>query len=265
MGPDDQTAIGRRRLVAWSGAIVGALGAVGWFVGAGGWPGAPSGCIAAGDCSCEAFGPGIVLQPINALSSLALVIAGIGILWFLPTAARDRRRRTGYAATVVGLGVGSAAFHASMTEWGGWMDLIGIHLFLGYVLVVGVAEFAAVSDRGFLATVAGGGTATAVALWFMDNGFGKYTAAALVAAIAVTEWLLRSRPARSNRRWLWSAVGLFTVGLAVQWLGRGGGPWCDPDRLLQPHAVWHGIAALGAVTLYRHLFGSARRGSNTRT
>jgi hypothetical protein len=33
------------------------------------------------------------------------------------------------------------------------------------------------------------------------------------------------------------------VGLAAQVFGRTGGPWCRPDSLFQPHALWHALTA----------------------
>ena len=237
------------------------LGLAGWMIGAGGWPGEPSGCIAAGDCSCEAFSSGLVVQPINTVSSLALVFAGIALLWFTPAAARNRRRWGAFAATAIGLGIGSAAFHASMTEWGGWLDLLGIHVFLGYVLAVGLAELGDRSDRWLFRVVGIAGGAGAVVLWLMDNGLGRYTAIALVIGIAVVEWRIARRGLRQQGRWLWWATGGFVAGLSLQWLGRGGGAWCDPERLVQPHALWHVLAAIGVLALARHLFpasGSTR-------
>ncbi|MDJ0960479.1 MAG: ceramidase domain-containing protein [Acidimicrobiia bacterium] len=244
---------GGRRPVVWSIGLVVAIGLAGWAVGSGGWPGEPSGCIVAGDCSCEAFSSGVVVQPGNTISSLALVLAGLGLMWFAPRGTIGRRH-VGFAATVIGLGVGSAAFHASMTEWGGWMDLLGIHLFLGYVLLAELAQLRPRSDRWLFGTLAVCGAAGAVVLWFMDNGLGRYTATALVVGIAVTEWWIARRGLRPDLRWFWAAIGLFSVGLALQVLGRGGGAWCTPDAVLQPHAVWHVVAALGAATLSRHLF-----------
>ena len=41
----------------------------------------------------------------------------------------------------------------------------------------------------------------------------------------------------------WIAGPALAVGLAAQGLGRTGGPWCRPDSLLQPHALWHVLTA----------------------
>jgi hypothetical protein len=59
-----------------------------------------------------------------------------------------------------------------------------------------------------------------------------------------------SRPAnrpgtgRRGAAWaLWIAGPALAVGLVAQVFGRTGGPWCRPDSLLQPHALWHALTA----------------------
>src|SRR5207342_2051800 len=103
-----------------------------------GWPGDSDTCtFAGGNCYCEAFPPGEVVtlakQPINTLSALFPVIAGLIIL---AIADRDRAATapgpnpmaTGrfhalaYGGLVVFLGPGSMFFHGSLTHYGGWLD-----------------------------------------------------------------------------------------------------------------------------------------------
>lgn len=57
------------------------------------------------------------------------------------------------------------------------------------------------------------------------------------------------------RAWRQTLPGLavVSVGLIVWWFSRTGGPWCDPDSLLQLHALWHVLAALAITTLHRPL------------
>ncbi len=59
------------------------------LVGQGGWPGAVSGCVAAGECSCEAIRSGLVVQPANTITSLSFVLVAAAIPWLGP-AADDR-------------------------------------------------------------------------------------------------------------------------------------------------------------------------------
>jgi hypothetical protein len=46
------------------------------------------------------------------------------------------------------------------------------------------------------------------------------------------------------------------VAFVVWSLGKDGGPLCDPQSLLQPHAVWHLLDALAAWLLFRYYASS---------
>jgi hypothetical protein len=60
---------------------------------------------------------------------------------------------------------------------------------------------------------------------------------------------LRGRPAlgRGGTAAAATAGAALAVGVASYVLGRSGGPLCDPESLLQPHAVWHVATAVAAA------------------
>jgi hypothetical protein len=103
------------------------------------------------------------------------------------------------------------------------------------------------------AAVAGaGGVVLALA-----PGAGGALAGALGLAVAAGEVAARGRRAgwSPRQRAVWrGGVAALAVGAACWWLGRTGGPLCDPDSPLQPHAAWHlltasALAAWGSATL----------------
>ena len=75
-----------------------------------------------------------------------------------------------------------------------------------------------------------------------------YLVVGLVAWREVTRWVGRGRLTPRGRVAYRTALALAAAGAAGWWLGRTASPWCDPDRLLQPHAGWHALtgAALAA-------------------
>jgi hypothetical protein len=102
------------------------------------------------------------------------------------------------------------------------------------------------------------------ALLALVPGAGGAVAGALGLAVAAGEVGARGRRAgwSPRQRAAWRAgVAALAVGAACWWLGRTGGPLCDPDSPLQPHAAWHlltalALAAWGEAAL--HLTGSPR-------
>jgi hypothetical protein len=239
--------------------VVAATIAVSVAAASGGWPGRASGCIAAGDCGCEAFRSGLLEQPVNAFSAAGFVVVGLAVLATI-TRPGPRRNRFStesvyarlFAFVVLSLGAGSAWFHGSVTEWGGWTDLTAVHLFVSYLFWYDVAVLARRSTRWFLGAFASTNLALAGAMWFLDNGFARYTMATLIAGVLLTEARLWGRIVR-RRRWLVAALVVYGAGTVAWLLSGDGGPWCRPDGSLQGHALWHVLAAAGVALVYLYL------------
>ncbi len=228
-----------------------------------GWPGAANHCIAAGTCFCEAFREGLVRQPANTWSNLGFVAVGLSIAAHVDRRPALAPRRTNpmtttrfyptsYALVIALLGPGSMALHASMTRWGGQVDVLSMYLFASFVLAYGVLRWRRLSRAGFLGVFA---TLTlllgASKLWnpvSSDLIFGL-----LLASIGAVEMAVsRARPElRIERGWLLGALVVFLAAFAV-WLPSRttNGLLCMPDSLLQGHALWHLKCALATAAIF---------------
>ena len=208
---------------------------------------------------CEAARDGFVRQPANTLSNAGFVVAGLlvavragrlpanGVV--SPTVA------TFFACIVTLLGPGSAAMHATQSEWGGHLDMLSMYL---------VASFAAAwawtrwTRRGtpalIAAYVAGIAACELVGLWPdpvpVVHYAGNLAFAVLLMAAVVLEVLLWRR-GESARTVAYGVVALAAMLVAFTiWLLSNAG-WCDPASLLQGHAAWHLLCAVAAYFLFR--------------
>lgn len=72
-------------------------------------------------------------------------------------------------------------------------------------------------------------------------------------------WLpavLARHPAPGRRRylpWFWLGVASFFTAYAIWLTGTADHPACDPDRLIQAHAVWHLLSAVATVGFFLFL------------
>lgn len=241
--------------------ITAAILGVGALVGSGGWPGEPSGCIANHDCYCERFTGGLVEQPVNTVSNLGFVLVG---LWIIRRGidrkhgsriAREGSHTYLYGSVAIFLGIGSMLFHGSMTEWGGWVDLVSMHAFITFLVLYNIAVALTRSTAWFISAYAIANVGFGLVLWLMDNGYGKFLFGALVAVALATEyWIARGRAhASRNRAWLWAGLVTYGAGNVVWLLSRDGAPWCNPDSLLQGHALWHLTSAAAVFLLWKYL------------
>jgi predicted membrane channel-forming protein YqfA (hemolysin III family) len=65
--------------------------------------------------------------------------------------------------------------------------------------------------------------------------------------------LLATGPAQTRRTYLpWFALGIasYLSAFAIWQTGKIGHPLCDPDALIQAHAVWHLLSAVSTVCFF---------------
>ena len=211
-----------------------------------------------GGSDCEHIGQGLLAQPANALSSLAYVLAGV-LLLRRALAGRPGARMTPvvYALAVIGVGIGSAAFHGPMPAWGRFVHDLSIAAVLAFVIGYDVALARGASANAGLAMFVGITGACAVVLAVSPDA-GNTLDAVLVAGAVVAE--IGASPSTAGRatadRRLWIViVGVIAIGALLNALGRTDAPLCEPDSPVQLHAVWH---VLTAFVLW--LYGTAALG-----
>lgn len=194
------------------------------------------------DLYCERTDPGLWAEPLNAVTNLAFVVAGAWLIW------RYRRepRLVGVqvlGGLIIGIGLGSGAFHVFAERWAEWADVGAITLtLLVYVClwlrgIIDLAwRWAWLGAPAFILwTVAVGAVIPPQAL----NGSAGYAPPLLALLLLAGLQRYRGRPGAAM---LVAAAGCFTVSLSFR----------SADLALCPswpsgtHFLWH---LLNAVTL----------------
>lgn len=223
-----------------------------------GWLGSD---VGRGASFCEAARDALVKQPANTFSNLGFVIAGLAIAAHVSrhgAGTMSARLGTAYAVLVVLLGPGSAAMHASQSVLGGHLDVYSMYLLASFVFAYAVTRLLSLSPRGFgalyvvllaVCTVAEFTSAHVPLVMTVGNA----AFAGLLLAGLVIEVALRARDTgRLDLRWGIGSAATLLVAFVIWSMGKDGGPLCQPQSLLQPHAVWHLLDALAAWLLFRY-------------
>jgi hypothetical protein len=175
-----------------------------------------------------------------------------------------------YSAVLVFMGPAGAFFHASLTDWGGAVDVLSMFLWINFLVLYDLASIYNWSRRRFLAfyVVA----TTVLMLPRLLHG----PAGVPVFAIAFACWLvieacaaIRSRRSAvgaaftltRNHRWLFAYLATSLVAFTIWTASHAGGLLCKPDSLLQGHAAWHVLNAVAFTLLYPY-FRSERSPEN---
>jgi hypothetical protein len=173
---------------------------------------------------CETIGAGFLGQPVNAISALGFVAAGVIIL-----VRRPALRWVGAAA--IATGVGSFLFHGPIPQWAEWAHDVT----LAWLLCVVAGQGTRWARLSHLPALAALGVLFAVAPVVADP------LAVALSVVAVASVLGRDRSVATLAPLL-----LLGVVAVIGRLGATGNPLCDPFSLFQPHAIWH-LGAAAAV------------------
>jgi len=209
------------------------------------------------DLYCERTGPEFWSEPVNALTNLAFVLAG---LWGV---REVRRLRTGVFAEalawwVVAIGVGSAVFHTVATKGTVWFDVLPIAGFTLAYTLFNLRRFLGMGwERAVFVFVAFylviGLVTWAVPDWLREasNGTTGYLPP-FVALAFFGAWVALS----GNRAGWYNLAGscIFVVSVACRVID----PAVCPSFPLGTHFLWH---VLNALMLGVLLAAAARYGA----
>jgi hypothetical protein len=203
---------------------------------------------------CEAIHDGLLRQPVNAITSLALLAAGG---WILSRASRQppgaRWEQTAFGVAMMAVGIGSFLLHGPAPAGALWFhdlsNLAALLLVIG--LNVGLMLGWSVRARVMVVVVGVG----VLGLWLAHKPTWTTPIAFVLAPAAVCIELVATRlgfrpgPTSGRRHtigWLVALVSISLAGAAFL-LGREGAPLCNPESALQLHGVWHVLVAVAAA------------------
>jgi hypothetical protein len=200
-----------------------------------------------GESDCETIGGGFLAQPINAISSLAFSVVGLGAIWWATRVeGNERVVRVAFGVLMVLTGAGSVMFHGPQGPGSQFGHDVTFLVTVWFVAIINMAE-ALLWKRtlGWAVFVAGGAVLSVVLV--LSPGLTNILMVATVISLVVSDVMLH-RNGRVRVRWYIVSLGAILTAVVMFLLGRTGAPLCDPDSLFQGHGVWHllGAVALGA-------------------
>lgn len=205
-------------------------------------PLAPATCAAEG-CFCEAPRDSPVKQPANTWSNLGFLLIAVFIL---------RHRGSGaaaFAGIVAAIGLGSMAFHSTLTFAGEWVDNAAMYLFTSHLTFLSLSRTGAGIPSPWPATITM--TSLLAAGAYLRPEWRRLIFASSVCLAGLSEFRAQRLQPLRNKKWFWVGVGCFALAYLFWWLDLYG-VLCSPRSLFQGHALWHLLSAAATGALYLH-------------
>jgi hypothetical protein len=252
---------------------------------------------------CEKIQDGWIREPANTISNLAFVFVGLYILWLAqhdPTDGHPSLSNRSwflimYAISCAAVGVGSFAMHGFNTEWGGWLDLTGMMMYITMPIFYNFSRFFRWNEKQFCVYYLSTNLVLSLLEWqysvglfvwgfsigiwlaqetaikYQDQIFAIFLVPIVLTVVltaynpvdflkeqymAIIFWALLAlflhrmdeiKLERTYSPYFWAGFGAYLIATIIWRPSRTGGWLCNPDTLLQGHALWH---ILGAVAMW---------------
>jgi hypothetical protein len=243
-----------------------------------GWPGEAHPCTEAPYCFCETVhADELAAQKSNTWSDLGFVFAAIFIAFqgskhlkqrsVAPENNNPKNITYGnsslliavYAAAIFYMGPGSMFFHGAMTQWGGWLDVISMYVFVFFIIsYLAYRSWNLTLSHFFISYISLCLFAIALAVFTHDLSARVFP---LFAVMLVSLALLQTIPIAKlglgrkkdlglDHKWLVFSLAFFGAAIAIWTQSDTGGALCYPDSLWQGHAAWHLLSACMTVCIH---------------
>ena len=181
------------------------------------------------------------------------------LVWLSPRASAGAGRFNSkrvfavmYGSALLGIGLGSAFYHASLSFIGQSADVLGMYLIATCIVTYNLARVKPLSaSAAAIGYILGNAVLLAGLVWFPAAR--RYVFGLLILLGLALE--LRARridEASRERRLLTIAVAVLLIGFVI-WVLDITRRVCAPHSWLQGHAVWHLAGAAAAWFMYLHL------------
>lgn len=204
---------------------------------------------ALGESDCETITNTVLAQPVNAYSSLAFSVVGIGIIvWAQSVRGIERELRIVFGTILILTGIGSYLFHGPQPPVSQFLHDITFLAALLLILVAHLATGLSWSRQALWGAFAAAILVVSVTLFVYPQATNTFMVVGVAGVVLAHLVMRRAGPA--SRRLLLSAILAMALSVTFFVLGRAGGPICDPDSAFQGHAMWHILSAVGIGTYF---------------
>ena len=218
---------------------------------------------------CEFARDGFIKQPANTFSNLGFTFLGIYIAWFMfKNNVKEQNTFSKHIIIPITLsigfiltGAGSFAMHATNAHWGGFFDLFGMFFISSFMFTYALMRWFVWDIKWFVSVfLVSVAISSYIYLTPSLNQLGIFFTGAEIIFIAllfigiITEFLLiYVKKHKLSKAEGWKSLLALIVAFIIWNLSiNQDSLLCQPHSLLQGHAAWHLLDALGGFFLFKY-------------
>ncbi len=216
---------------------------------------------------CEYARDGHIKQPSNSFSNFAFSISGLMVAWFVYKNKIEENNRFSnynfypmlYSASLILIGAGSFAMHATNAPWGGFFDLFAMYLFSSFLCSYAISRWFKLSNLFFIIFFIINLSigifillAPSIKMNFILSLTDIWFGSQLIVAFIFELFLKYKRKITIHSTWGWAGVLTLIFSFIIWNLSRTHDSiFCNPHSLFQGHALWHILDAIAAYFVFR--------------
>ncbi len=222
-----------------------------------------------GHMFCETLRTGLIMQPANTWSNVGFIVAGLIIGWESMKNLYKHNHNpftrslfypTFFATIAVLLGPGSMAMHATTSHIGGFFDMLSMYLIASFMSMYALTRLLRWRQPLWAFMFFMLALVVSLVVHLLPNyyvfgliesiifTFGFFT----FSATFIELYLIFGRKGTINYRWAFGFILAFLLAFGVWIPSLTGGPWCNPDSLVQGHGIWHLLNAVSVYCMFRY-------------
>ena len=217
------------------------------------------------DCWCEAVRYGDwIRQPMNTWTNVFYILIALYIIRLARNNVSDRNELTRnqsfsylFAFGCILTGLGSMFFHASLTYFGNWIDIMGMYFIAVFLILYNYSRIYHLTLQKMMIWY------TSLILFFgvliymkaeINNVLFGFVVLGFVISAVVVQRKLKTK---SKTIYLWLAIISYYTG-STFWILDKEGILCAPNSWMQGHALWHILSGTAVLLIY-HYFRSEEK------
>ena len=195
--------------------------------------------------SCEMNDDGLIRQPTNTITGLAMCLPGLLILWKWDEQSEklpfenNKSEVFLYSGSVLFVGFGTALAHGSMMKLGSRLDTAAMIIWILIPITWAIIRVLNQSEKLRIQLWIGLSIIITSYTLFSDN-FGIIDFYFLVIPIwIILEIIAHFLNRGSINKWTMKSIYFFIIAYISRTIGENNSAFCNPDSLWQWHGVWH--------------------------